>query len=188
MEVAFTNVEDGASYYANVAYISESGYLIGNEYSAFFSVKFSQPSLSTITSVKNAYNNTINETKAKINVHLTNAGATDYNDMVFVRIYKYRNDGSGWGDLAGIVSKMASVPASGSADVELEFDSAEDGACYFTNTLHVSNGEETMNDNRIETEFGVDLSTVLTTKGDAKGDGTINAADIVQIVNTIMSK
>ena len=103
--------------------------------------------------------------------------------MVFVRIYKYRNDGSNWGDLAGTLSKMISVPANGTADVTLEFKDVEDGASYFTSVKYVSVGEETWAEARTETEFLIDQTPL---KGDANGDGIVNATDIVEVLNAIM--
>lgn len=183
VEVVFTNVEDGASYYANVAYISESSYLLGNQRSAIFSVKYSDANLSTTASVKNSVNNIVHSNRAIINVHLDNNISNDYNDMVFVRIYKYRNDGSNYGDLAGAFSKMVSVPANGTADVTVEFKDVEHGAGYFTIVKYVSAGDETLAETRIEEEFLIDLTPL---KGDANGDGIVNAADIVEILNAIM--
>ena len=106
-------------------------------------MKFSAANLQITPTVDNADENGLIETKkAEFNLHITNAGTSAYNDVVIAKVYKLRNDDSGYGDLAANLIQQVSVAPGQETDVKLTFEDAEDGASYFFWAKYISDGKE----------------------------------------------
>ncbi len=103
-----------------------------------------QPASLQITpSVANADNNGIVEgINAVFNYHITNNGATAYDNVVIAKVFKLRDDNSGYGDFVTELREIVSINPNASQDVNLTFDKAEDSASYFFWCYYISDGDE----------------------------------------------
>jgi len=82
----------------------------------------------------------VKESKAIVSIDVTNAGSTDYDNDVIVKLYKLHNQNQG--SSAGTFRTALQLAAGASATAEVELTGLEDGATYFYYVYYMSAGEE----------------------------------------------
>ena len=143
IELTLDDMEDGASYFIIAYYKSKGNWERGNKEMPEYTVQFNSASLQISPSVANANNDgVVEDTNVKLNCHVTNNGNAAYSNLIIAKVYKLRDDNSGYGDLVANLKEQISVNPGASKDVVLTFDKAEDGASYFYWCYYVSNGDE----------------------------------------------
>ena len=131
---------------------------------------------------------TIQAEKMVVNVNVTNNGSYAYDDVIEVRLYKELEDNSG--TQVDLQKQEILLEPSAKTSLKFTFDNLEDGAGYFYYIYYYST-ENSQNKRYTVSNYPAGYLfhfkyTPDATPGDSNGDGTVNAADIVDVVNYIM--
>ena len=131
---------------------------------------------------------TIQAEKMVVNVNVTNNGSYAYDDVIEVRLYKELEDNSG--TQVDLQKQEILLEPSAKTSLKFTFDNLEDGAGYFYYIYYYSTENSQNKRYRVSNYPAGYLFhfkyTPDATPGDSNGDGTVNAADIVEVVNFIM--
>lgn len=143
VEMILKDAENDASYFIIAYYVSKGDWVRGSQETPEYTVRLQPASLQITPSVANADNNGIVEgINAVFNYHITNNGATAYDNVVIAKVFKLRDDNSGYGDFVTELREIVSINPNASQDVNLTFDKAEDSASYFFWCYYISDGDE----------------------------------------------
>lgn len=141
-ELIIGDMENGANYFVIAYYISKGELVPVREVIPSYTVQYKTATLQITPSVANAENEILESDKAVFKYHIVNTGTTDYNDVVIAKVFKLRNNGSGYGDPVADIKKFVSLASGAETDIELNFEDVEDGASYFFWALYISDGDE----------------------------------------------
>lgn len=117
----------------------------GKDYSPFadYTIDVAPASSNNLTlsvaSTNAASDNTVGTT-LKITVNAKNNASSPYYNLLCLKLYKLRDDNSGYGDLADQQDQYVNINSKGNANTTFTFTDLQVGAEYFGYVYYVSNG------------------------------------------------
>lgn len=117
-----------------------------------------------------------------LNMTIQNEGTKAYNDKIITRIWKHKKDNSGW-IYEDAEAVDVSIELGAQFDYHFDFNNPKDDNydLYSFEVYYLRDGELK------PLFYGAEFKFTLL-KGDANGDGVVDVADVVAIVNKILEK
>ena len=136
-----------------------------------------------VLNVTDADNHIITSDKFSIEVNVTNAGSTPYDEDISVKLYKHTSGNSG----SNIQAKNQHLTLQPGATATLRFDmdNVEDGWQYFAYAFYYSEGTQT-------SAKGTTTYTIVFpaeqeyTLGDVNSDGVVNISDVTALIDHLL--